>query len=109
MNYYLRTAIGIVAVLLLTAAQCPTPRMPLEQSQAIKRSLLSPGGRIGDYELDHIVPLCLCGSNDLSNLQLQPWPEARRKDDLEWELCQAVDAGRLTREEAVRRIRAWRP
>ena len=90
------------------ADQCQ-PRMPAEQSAAIKRSMLPPGGRIADFELDHIVPLCLCGSNDRSNLQLQPWPEARRKDALERELCRAVDRGEMGREEAQRRIREWRP
>src|SRR6266566_698593 len=30
--------------------------------------------------LDHIVPLCLDGANDLGNLQLQPWAEAHAKD-----------------------------
>ncbi len=101
----------IVALITATAAnaQCPTPRMPLEQSAAIKRSMLPPGGRMGDYELDHIVPLCLCGSNDRANLQLQPWPEACRKDELEWELCRAVERGAMTQEEAVKRIREWRP
>jgi hypothetical protein len=33
------------------------------------------------YELDHIIPLCLGGSpTDPSNLQLEPWDEATRKD-----------------------------
>ena len=105
---------GAAAIVLLLAAsaadagQC-TPRMPAAESAAIKRSMLPPGERIGDYELDHIVPLCLCGSNDRANLQLQRWDEARRKDEWEIELCRAVDRGLMTREEATRRIREWRP
>lgn len=90
-------------------AQCPTPRMPREQSAAIKRSLLPPGARMGDYELDHVVPLCLCGSNDRENLQLQPWSDARRKDELEAALCRAVEWGLMTRDEAIRRLREWQP
>jgi hypothetical protein len=36
------------------------------------------------YELDHIIPLCLGGSpTDPSNLQLEPWDEATRKDRVE--------------------------
>jgi hypothetical protein len=97
----------------------PGVRMPVEQSQAIKRQMLrelcgdrafkEPGCRMSDFELDHIVSLCLGGSNDRSNLQLQPWPEARRKDQVERQLCRAVDRGDLSREEAVRIIKGWRP
>ena len=98
-----------VGLWLTVADTCPTQRMPYEQSQAIKRSLLPPGGRMADYELDHIIPLCLCGSNDRSNLQLQPWSEARRKDAVEQALCEAVGRGDMSHEEAIWRLRGWRP
>lgn len=91
------------------ASECPTPRMPLSESASIKRSMLPFGTSMADFELDHIVPLCLCGSNDRSNLQLQPWPEAHAKDHLEWSLCRAVRNGEMPREEAVKIMREWRP
>ena len=37
----------------------------------------------------------------MENLQLQPWPEAVAKDEDEIDLCKAVCAGALTRDEAV--------
>ncbi len=77
-------------------------RMSPARAHEIKRSML--GWRhAGDYELDHIVPLCLGGTNDLSNLQLQPWPEAHEKDKLEWKACREVCAGTVSLDVA----RSW--
>lgn len=85
-----------------------TERMPYAQSAAIKRSLLPPGGMMRDYELDHCRPLCLGGSNDRSNLQLQPWPEARRKDADEVAACKAVARGEISQDAAaVELARQW--
>jgi hypothetical protein len=47
-----------------------------------------------------IVPRCLDGSNDLSNLQLQPWDEATEKDRQEAETCRAYCAGAISLEQA---------
>ena len=85
----LRAATLAFALGLAGTAQAYTERMPVEESQAIKRSMLPPGGRLQDYELDHCVPLCLDGSTDRSNLQLQPWPLATQKDEDERRLCRA--------------------
>jgi hypothetical protein len=85
-----------------------TPRMSYQESSAIKRSMLPPGSEMRDFELDHCRPLCLGGSNDRSNLQLQPWPEARRKDDDEVAMCKAVSRGELTQEAAAEMLaRRW--
>jgi hypothetical protein len=55
----------------------------------------------GEYELDHIVPLALGGHpRALDNLQLQPWPEARRKDRLEVKLQCLVCSGQVSLGEA---------
>ena len=60
-----------------------------------------PLGAHPDYEIDHLVPVCLGGGNDASNL----WPQPRRsieakwnaeaKDRLETVLCNLVCDGLL--------------
>jgi hypothetical protein len=85
-----------------------TPRMSYPESRAIKRSMLPPNHKASEYELDHIVPLCLGGSNDRSNLQLQTWDEAARKDKDEVALCALVHEGALTCDEAQQTMRDWR-
>jgi hypothetical protein len=60
-----------------------------------------PAGVHPDYEIDHLIPLCLGGSDDFSNL----WPQPRRsiepkwnaeaKDRLEHVMCEMVCTGQL--------------
>lgn len=78
-------------------------RMSESESQSIKRSLLPAGHRMYEYELDHIIPLCLGGINDRSNLQMQPIDEAREKDKLERKACRMVCRGEIGLDEA----RSW--
>src|SRR6266550_1528863 len=66
------------------------------RQQAFARAGVSFPARHADYETDHIVPLCLGGTNDLDNLQLQPWAIARVKDVYEAETCRAYCAGKVT-------------
>jgi hypothetical protein len=69
-----------------------------------------PPGDHPDYEIDHLIPLCIGGSDDPSNL----WPEPRRtiepkwnaeaKDRLERFMCDMVCSGQLeigTAQEAI--------
>jgi hypothetical protein len=60
-----------------------------------------PPGPHPDYEVDHLIPLCLGGADDDRNLWPEPlrsiepeWP-AELKDDLEAGLCQLVCASEL--------------
>src|ERR1700731_4422656 len=106
------TAAAIILAAALTVSTAvlaqPTPRMSYQESSAIKRSMLPPGAEMRDFELDHCRPLCLGGSNDRSNLQLQPWPEARREEDDEVAMCKAVSRGELTQEAAAETLaRRW--
>jgi hypothetical protein len=100
--------ISILQITTAHAADCtPTLRMSYEQSSAIKRSMLPFGHSMSEYELDHRIPLCMGGSNDRSNLQLQTWDEAKRKDEDEIALCELVQRGVLTCEEAQTTMRDW--
>jgi hypothetical protein len=72
-------------------------------TSGVKKKLMREAGidaeRIGDYELDHIVPLALGGHpRKLSNLMLQPWEGehgAEAKDALEVRLQSLVCRGKL--------------
>jgi hypothetical protein len=69
-----------------------------------------PPGQHPDYEIDHLIPLCLGGADDFSNLWLQPrrsieptW-NAEAKDWLERHICDLVCNGQLelaTAQEAI--------
>lgn len=72
-------------------------------TEALKRRLLADQGipqfRIGEFELDHVVPICLYGPPlALRNLQLQLWPAAHAKDQHEVAVCRAYCRGELTLE-----------
>jgi hypothetical protein len=70
------------------------------RDEVLIRYGLSPGPH-PDYEIDHLIPLCLGGSDDFSNL----WPQPRRtiepkwnaeaKDRVERLVCQMVCDGQL--------------
>jgi hypothetical protein len=84
-------------------------RPPFEVTNAIKLKKLRERGLTeadkSRFELDHIIPLALGGSpDDTRNLRLEPWPEADRKDGVEACLAHAVCAGRISLNEARRRI-----
>ena len=72
-------------------------------TNGVKKKLMREAGidaaRVGDYELDHIVPLALGGHpRKLSNLMLQPWEGehgAKAKDMLEVRLQSLVSHGKL--------------
>ncbi len=90
-----------------------TVRPPVSMTNAIKAKFIH-RQRITrpmrDFELDHIIPLCLGGApRSEKNLQLQPWTEAKRKDKLEADLARKVCAGEITLKKAREAISAWRP
>ena len=70
------------------------------RDEILRRYGLPPGTH-PNYEIDHLIPLCLGGGDDPSNL----WPQMRRsiepewnaeaKDRLERRLCDMVCAGQL--------------
>jgi len=60
-------------------------------------------------EFDHYIPLSAGGSDDEQNIWPQPKGEALEKDVLEMEIYNALAAGVIDQDEAITRIRAWRP
>ena len=76
-------------------------RMTAARRDEILRRYGLPSGTHPDYEIDHLIPLCLGGSDDSSNL----WPQPRRsieetwnaeaKDRLELQMCNMVCDGQI--------------
>ena len=60
-----------------------------------------PPGHHPDYEIDHLIPLCLGGADDASNLwpqphkSIEPMWNAQAKDWLERKLCKLVCEGKV--------------
>jgi hypothetical protein len=80
--------------------------------QSLKDSIYKRYGvtehKTGDYEIDHLIPLCLGGANTVTNLWpqsylTQPW-NAHKKDVLEVRLRRLVCTGHLSLIEAQQAI-----
>jgi len=76
-------------------------RMNAGRRDEILRRYGLPPGMHPDYEIDHLIPLCLGGSDDPSNLWAQPrrsieetW-NAEAKDRLERLMCNMVCDGQI--------------
>jgi hypothetical protein len=69
-----------------------------------------PPGPHPDFDVDHLIPLCLRGADSDANLWPQPRPSlepewsAERTDDVEHRLCQMVCACELDVAEAQKEI-----
>jgi hypothetical protein len=84
--------------------------MTRERSDMILGEYGVPSGPHEAYEIDHLIPLGIGGSDDDANLWPEPrrmieadWP-AERKDELEWKLRDLVCAGKLDISVAQRAI-----
>ena len=57
-----------------------------------------------DFKIDHFIPLCVGGSNDISNL----WPQHKAvyeiTDPLEPIICEKMAQGKLKQKDAVQMI-----
>lgn len=78
-----------------------TPRLEGEAYREIARYVFSlygvPYAEHRQYELDHLIPRCLGGADEVRNLWPQPIEEARGKDIVETRVCRAVcDAGTMS-------------
>lgn len=59
------------------------------------------------YQYDHLLSLCLGGSNSLYNLWPMPYEDARAKAKLEFQLCERLKNAELTQAEAVKEELGW--
>ncbi len=63
------------------------------------------GHRRSSYKIDHYIPLCMGGSNEIDNL----WPQEKNvykiTDPLESKLCNKIAANKITQAQAVDMIR----
>jgi hypothetical protein len=58
------------------------------------------GAARGEWEIDHLIPLCLGGADEAANLWPQHEATYRAKDRLEVRACREVCAGRLSLSDA---------
>jgi hypothetical protein len=79
-------------------------RMPLSESSKIKKGL----GGDSTMELDHIIPLSIGGTNEVSNLQLVPLEKAKEADKLENELAKELKSGKITGSEARTQMKEFK-
>jgi hypothetical protein len=59
------------------------------------------------YQYDHLLSLCLGGSNDLRNLWPMPYADARSKAKLESALCWRLRKGEITQAAAIEEELGW--
>lgn len=85
-----------------------TVRPPVRVTNLIKKRLLKANGLSPSaarrFELDHWMPLALGGDpgaiDRTDNLVLQTWPEAKRKDKVEYKAYRCVCDGKVSLAEA---------
>ena len=84
----------------------PAAYYPIAQ-EAYRRAGIPWVAREG-HILDHKKPLCLGGTWDQSNLQIQTIADAAAKDVVERRACRSYCAGEITMEQAERMVEYWR-
>jgi hypothetical protein len=58
-------------------------------------------GERSQYKIDHFIPLCAGGSNDIENLWPQYYTISARTDDLETVGCRVLSKGKITQKELI--------
>ncbi|CAB4122167.1 hypothetical protein UFOVP26_105 [uncultured Caudovirales phage] len=95
--------------MICTSGYSASVRPSINYTNAIKRKWLPKGHKVSEYELDHYIPISLGGSpTEESNLWLQDWADAKRKDVLEKQLHRDVCSGKITLRQAQFKIDSWK-
>jgi hypothetical protein len=85
------------------------PRCTRHVTRSMKKKVAAfygvPESKWGNYEFDHLIPLCAGGSNDTRNLFPQAQKEADKKDVIENKVCRGMRSGEMTQEQAVQMIK----
>ena len=58
-----------------------------------------------EYKIDHYIPLCMGGSNDVENLWPQHQSVYRYTDNLELNICKELELGEITQAIAIAKIK----
>ena len=84
----------------------PSQYYPIAQAAYARAGI--PWSEREGLRLDHRIPLCLGGTWDQSNLQIQTIADAAAKDVMEVRACRAYCAGQVTMPEALKMVEHWR-
>ncbi len=57
-----------------------------------------------EFKIDHLIPLCMGGSNDVRNLWPQHQSVYERTDPIEQSLCIQLERAEITQQEAIHHI-----
>lgn len=87
------------------------PHCARNVSRATRVKVSAPYGvseaELEDYQVDHLIPLALGGSNADENLWPVPYDQARAKAKFEYSTYTELKEGRITQRQAIARIRKW--
>lgn len=90
--------------IILAGALCVNHH-PAKRSDHVTYGGLPP---LAGYQRDHVIPLCLGGTDTRDNIQYQPWVEAHAKDQIEWQVCEAYCSGEITLKTAIQKMHDWK-
>jgi hypothetical protein len=83
-------------------------RIPLTESEEIKKELAGKGIDLAEYKLDHTVPLAFGGTNSMNNLKLISNEDHERNTPIEMFLMSAVENNKVSAFNARRLIKRFK-
>lgn len=96
MGTHINSIIAVLCVVAMLAPACAYARIPRSHSARAAFQAASPcpangqtRGSCPGYIADHVIPLCLGGGDDPTNMQWQTVADAAAKDVMERAACRA--------------------